>query len=185
MISRQEKARIIEQFKEKASRASIAAVTDFKGMPVEESTVLRAKLHEAGVDYQVVKNSLGRIGVSGTEHECLQEAFKQNCAVALGYDDPVSLAKTLVDFAKGSKFLEVKSASLQGKLLTPEQVQDLAKLPGREELLGKMLGTMNAHELRLFVRQHAARSALRPQGHRRAEERGLVNQFPEKEYFHG
>ncbi|MDK2955124.1 MAG: large subunit ribosomal protein [Desulfovibrionales bacterium] len=144
MISRETKAQIIEQFKEKASRASIAVVTDFKGMPVEESTTLRAKLHELDVDYQVVKNTLGRIGVSGTEHECLQGAFKQNCAVALGYDDPVALAKAIMEFAKGSKFLEVKSASLQGKLLTPEQVQELAKLPGREELLGKMLGTMNA-----------------------------------------
>jgi large subunit ribosomal protein L10 len=144
MITRREKAEIIERFNEKASRASIAVVTDFKGMSVEESTALRAQLREAGVDYQVIKNTLGRIGVNGTTHECLQDAFKENCAVALGYDDPVALAKALADFAKKSKKLTVKSASLEGKLLTPEQVQDLARLPGREELLAKTLGAMNA-----------------------------------------
>ncbi len=144
MITRREKAEIIERFKEKASRASIAVVSDFKGMSVEESTTLRAKLTEGNVDYQVIKNTLGRIGVSGTAHECLQDAFKENCAVALGYDDPVAAAKALVDFAKGSKVLKLKSASLEGKLLTAEQIQDLAKLPGREELLARLLGTMNA-----------------------------------------
>lgn len=143
-MNRQEKAQIIEGLKEKASKASIAVVTDFKGMTVEEMDSLRDKLFEVDVDYQVVKNTLARLALEGTDHAHLSEHFKENCAVALGYDDPVACAKVVANFAKDSKQFDLKFASLEGQYLDETAVKELAKMPSRPELLSSMLGTMQA-----------------------------------------
>ncbi|OBQ46520.1 50S ribosomal protein L10 [Halodesulfovibrio spirochaetisodalis] len=143
-MNRSEKAAIIERLKEKAEGASIAVVTDFKGLPVEEMTVLRDDLRKADGEYHVVKNTLARIAVTGGDHEVLADTFKENSAIALGFEDPVAVAKAVVEFAKKSKHLVVKHASLEGKLLTEAQLGELAKLPGKQQLLGMALGTMNA-----------------------------------------
>ena len=143
-MNRAEKAKIIDGLKEKADKASIAIVTDFHGLKVAELTPLRAKLHEAGCDYQVVKNTLARIAFTGTAHEPIGTRFKENCAVALGFDDPVAVAKALTEFAKTSKLFAIRHGSLEGKALSADQVSDLAKLPSKPELLARALGTMNA-----------------------------------------
>ena len=144
MKNRSEKAVIIEQDKEVASRASFAVVTDFKGMSVEELTGLRVALRAAGGEYHVVKNTLARIALADTEHSSISSSLKDNCAIALGFKDPVGVAKALTDFAKTNSKLEIRQASLDGKSLTPAQVADLAKLPSKEQLLAQALATMNA-----------------------------------------
>ncbi|GAB7023654.1 50S ribosomal protein L10 [Salidesulfovibrio brasiliensis] len=143
-MNRQEKAQIIENLKERASKASIAVVTDFKGLSVEEMDSLRDKLFEVDVDYQVVKNTLARLALEGTDHENLSEHFKENCAIALGYDDPVACAKALADYQKTSKKFALKFGSLEGKFLDETAVKELAKMPSKPELLSSMLGTMQA-----------------------------------------
>ncbi|NDV17959.1 50S ribosomal protein L10 [Pseudodesulfovibrio sp. JC047] len=143
-MNRQEKAQIIEQLHEKASRASIAVVTDFKGLSVEEMTILRAKCFEVGVDYQVVKNTLARLALKDTEHGELSEHLKENCAVALGYDDPVALAKALADFGKENKKFSMRFGTLEGQFLDSDSVTELSKMPSKPELLSSVLGTMQA-----------------------------------------
>jgi large subunit ribosomal protein L10 len=143
-MNRQEKAQIIEQLHEKAARASIAVVTDFKGLSVEEITQLRAKCYEVGVDYQVVKNTLARLALKDTDHGELSEHLKENCAIALGYDDPVALAKALADFDKTNKKFALRFGSLEGKFLDSDGVKELAKMPSKPELLSSVLGTMQA-----------------------------------------
>ena len=143
-MDRNGKAAIIEAFKANAEKASFAAITNFKGMTVEELTKLRVNIRQAGGEYHVIKNTLGRIAVTGTTHDVIKDKFHENTGVALGYDDPVAVAKCITEFAKGSQRFEVKNASLNGKDMTPEQVDALAKLPGREQLLAQLLGTMNA-----------------------------------------
>jgi large subunit ribosomal protein L10 len=143
-MNRQEKAQIIEQFHEKAARANIAVVTDFKGMTVEEMTDLRAKCFEVGVDFQVVKNTLARLALKDTDHGELSEQLKDNCAFALGYEDPVALAKVLTDFAKTSKQFELKFGCLEGKYLDADGIKELSKMPSKPELLSSVLGTMQA-----------------------------------------
>ncbi len=143
-MNRAQKADVVSQLKEKADRASIAVVTDFKGLKVEEMTELRARLRAAGVDYQVVKNTLARIAFQDSPHGQLSEKLKETCAVAFGYDDPVAAAKVLSDYAKTSKKFAFRFASLEGRFLDDESIKELAKLPGREELLAMLLGTMNA-----------------------------------------
>ena len=143
-MNRSEKAAIIEQIRSRAAAASIAVVTDFKGMSVEELTRLRVALRNAGGEYHVVKNTLARIALSDTAHAPIKDEFKDNCAIALGFDDPVAVAKALSEFAKTSKLLEVRHGSLEGKVLNSAQIEELAKLPSKEQLLGQLLGTMNA-----------------------------------------
>ncbi|WP_285905554.1 50S ribosomal protein L10 [Pseudodesulfovibrio pelocollis] len=143
-MNRQEKAQIIEQLHAKAARASIAVVTDFKGLSVEEITSLRAKCYEVGVDYQVVKNTLARLALKDTEHGGLSEHLKENCAIALGYDDPVALAKALSEFDRTNKKFALRFGSLEGQFLDGDGVRELAKMPSRPELLSSVLGTMQA-----------------------------------------
>ncbi|TVM18927.1 50S ribosomal protein L10 [Oceanidesulfovibrio indonesiensis] len=143
-MNRAEKAEVIEAIKAKADEARIAIVTDFKGLKVEETTALRVKLREAGVDYQVVKNTLARIAFTGGTHEVLSDKLKETCAVAFGYEDPVAAAKVLTEFSKGNKKFSIRFASLMGSYIEEKGVEDLSKLPGRQELLAKLLGTMNA-----------------------------------------
>ena len=143
-MNRSEKAALIAQIKAKADAASFVVVTDFKGMTVEELTRLRAKLYECGGEYLVVKNTLARIALTDGMHDSVKDMFKENCGIALTSQDPVAVAKAVSEFAKTSKLFTVRHASLEGKMLSAAQVDALAKLPGKQELLGQVLGTMNA-----------------------------------------
>ena len=143
-MNRSEKAALIAQIKAKADAASFLVVTDFKGMSVEELTRLRVKLYECGGDYLVVKNTLARIAHTDGMHDSIKDMFKENCGIAIATEDPVAVAKAVTEFAKSSKLFTVRHASLEGKTLTAAQVEDLAKLPGKQELLAHLLGTMNA-----------------------------------------
>ena len=143
-MNRSGKAAIIEAVKARADKASFAVITDFKGMTVEELTNLRVSLRNAGGEYLVVKNTLARIALTDGTHDAIKDNFHDNCGVAFGFDDPVAVAKALSDFAKQSKLFELRCASLDGKAMDAAQIDALAKLPGREQLLGQLLGTMNA-----------------------------------------
>ncbi|HZF62506.1 MAG: 50S ribosomal protein L10 [Desulfovibrio sp.] len=143
-MNRSGKAVIIEAVKARADKASFAVITDFKGMTVEELTNLRVSLRNAGGEYLVVKNTLARIALTDGTHNAIKDNFHDNCGVAFGFDDPVAVAKALSDFAKQSKLFELRCASLDGKAMDAAQIDALAKLPGREQLLGQLLGTMNA-----------------------------------------
>ena len=139
-MTRSEKAAVIEAIKANADRASFAVLTEFKGMTVEELTNLRVNLRKAGGEFYVVKNTLARIAFTGGTHDVVHD----NSAIALGFDDPVAVAKALSDFAKQSKLFQLRCGSLEGKEMSAEQVEALAKLPSKEQLLGQLLGTMNA-----------------------------------------
>ena len=144
MQTREQKAGIIDLIKDRADRASIAVVTDFKGLTVEEVTGLRVKLRENGVDYQVVKNTLARIALTDGPHDTIKERIKEQCAIAFGYEDPVAAAKALVDYAKVNKKFVIRFASLQGKVIDESGIKALSTLPSKPQLLAQMLGTMNA-----------------------------------------
>ena len=143
-MNRSQKSAIIEQLKAQAEAASFSVVTDFKGLSVEELTRLRVAIRESGNAYHVVKNTLARIAFSGSAHESIKDLFKENCGVALGAGDPVALAKVVSTFAKGSKKLVIKHGCLDGKPLTGTDVETLATMPSKPELIARALGTMNA-----------------------------------------
>ena len=143
-MNREEKQAVITEVSERLSRARAVVLTDFRGLKVEQMTEMRHQLREKGLDYMVVKNTLLRRAASGTATEALLEGLEGPNGMALGYADPVDLAKVLTEFAKTNPKLEVKKGLLEGKVITAAQVEALAKLPSREVLLAKLLGTMNA-----------------------------------------
>ena len=142
-MNRAEKKQVIEQLQDKANGASIALVTDFRGLKVEEMETLRARLREEGIHYQVVKNTLARLALEESPHAVIKDEFKDTCALALGYDDPVVAAKVLSKYAKENKKFSLRFGSYEGKALTAEEIEALSKLPGREQLLSMLLGTLN------------------------------------------
>ena len=134
----------IESIKEKISKAKVAVVSEYKGLSVDEITNLRRKLQKQGGDYTVTKNTLAKIAVKGTEYEVLTDCFKGPIALALGFEDEVSPAKVLANFIKEVKKGEILAAALDGKLLSADEANALAKLPSKEEIYAKMLGCIKS-----------------------------------------
>jgi large subunit ribosomal protein L10 len=143
-VNRAEKAQVIADLKDKVNKSNMTVVTDFRGMKVEQMERLRNELQKKEVEYQVVKNTLAGLAFKDTDHAIIHDKFQDCCAVAFIYDDPVASTKTIVDFTKKEKRLQLKFASFEGRYLDAKDLEELSKLPGREELLSKMLATMNA-----------------------------------------
>lgn len=143
-MDRTQKEQVVADLHEKLQRASAAILTDFKGMTVAEMTDLRDALASEKVEYQVVKNTLMRLASQDTGAALLEPLLKGTCAIAIGYGDPAIPAKIIKKFSKSNDKFKVKAGVLGQRLLNPDQVADLAELPPREELLAKLLGTLNA-----------------------------------------
>jgi large subunit ribosomal protein L10 len=143
-LDRTQKEQVVAELREKLQRASATVLTDFKGLTVAEMTQLRDALAAEQVEYQVVKNTLMRLASQGTEAAVLEPELKGTCAVAIGYSDPAVPAKIIKKFNKTNEKLKIKAGVLGPRLLDSGQVIALADMPSREELLGKLLGTMNA-----------------------------------------
>jgi len=135
---------VIAELHEKLQRASAAILTDFKGMTVAEMTDLRDALAAEQIEYQVVKNTLMRRASRDTGAAVLDPLVKGTCAVAIGYGDPAIPAKIIKKFNKTNEKLKIKAGALGKRFLDMDGVVALAELPPREQLLGKLLGTLNA-----------------------------------------
>lgn len=144
MPSKAFKSEKIEEIKEQVSKAKIAIVTDYKSYSVAEITDLRRQLQKENSDYTVVKNTLAKVAIQGTEYEPLAELLKDTVAVAFGYGDQVAPAKVLKEYFRKAKKGEIKGAVLDGKLFNAKEVNQLAELPSKEELYAKMLGSINS-----------------------------------------
>lgn len=138
------KKQIVQALKERLDRSKVVILTDYKGLNVATITDLRAKLREADVEFQVIKNNMLRRASEKTGVEPIKEYFKGPSAIALGYDDPVVVAKILSDFAKTNDKLEIKVGIMGGKVMDKDQIKALASLPSREVLLGTVLSAMIA-----------------------------------------
>lgn len=143
-MNKQSKEAVVAEFSGKLAEAKAAFLADYRGLTVEQANDLRRKLRAAGVEYRVVKNTLLRRAAKDTPAACLDEYLVGPTAIALAADDPVAPAKALVEFAKDSKVFELKAGMLDGKLLTLDDIRALSDLPSREQLLAKMLGSLNA-----------------------------------------
>lgn len=126
------------------TKAESIILTDYRGLNVAEITDLRRKLRESGVEYRVTKNTLTRFAAAKAGVEGLDPILIGPTAVAFGMEDAVMPAKILVEYAKANKTLEIKGGVLEGKAIDVGKVEYLAKIPSREELLAKALGSMQA-----------------------------------------
>jgi large subunit ribosomal protein L10 len=143
-LNRDQKTEIINALNETFSKAKFAVVADYRGLKVTELEKLRKNLRENDAQVQVAKNTLLRIAVKGTAYENLGEFFSGTTAVAVGFNEPVGPSKVLTAFAAEFNAFSIRTAVLDGTLLSADDVIALSKLPSREELLAKLLGTMNA-----------------------------------------
>ncbi len=143
-MNRDEKVGRVQALNETFSKAKFAVVTDYRGLKVTELEKLRRELRQNDAFIQVAKNTLLKLAVKGTEFEDLGESFTGTTAIAFSFEEPVGTAKVLSEFAKENEALKIRTAVMEGKVLTVEDVSSLAKLPSKEQLLGQLCGVLQA-----------------------------------------
>ncbi len=142
-LSLEDKKAVVEQVSGVLSDCQTAIVAEYRGLTVEKMTSLRREAREAGVFLRVVKNTLARRAVKDSDFECLDEHLVGPLALAAS-QDPVAAAKVLAGFDKANEAFSIKIGAMSGSLLSIEDINALAKLPGREELLATLVGAMQA-----------------------------------------
>lgn len=138
------KKAIVNEIKEKLEKASSAVLVDARGLTVEQDTVLRKQLREAGVDYKVYKNTMMNFAVADTQFEGLKDYFAGPSAIAISYEDPTTAAAIINKFMKNAKALEFKAGVIEGTCYDAEGMKQIAGIPSREVLLSKLLGSFQA-----------------------------------------
>ena len=135
------KVEAVEELRGIFSRAKSAVVANYQGIDAQGITALRVHMRNRSVDFRVVKNTLARRAAKDTSLEVLGEDFKGPVSILVGFEDVVAPAKALADFAKSgaTKSPEIICGVVEGKKVSPEEVQALAELPSREELISQML----------------------------------------------
>ncbi len=140
----EDKKAIVAEVNEAASSALAAVLADYHGLTVEQMTDLRKRARESGVYLRVVRNTLLKRAVEGTEYECIQTALIGPTILAFSQEDPGSAARLVQDFAKENKQLEVKALSVGGQLLAADQIDVLAKLPTKDQAISMLMSVMQA-----------------------------------------
>lgn len=146
----QQKEAVVAEVAAQVAKAQAIVLAENRGMPVSDMTQLRAKARASGVYFRVVKNTLVRRAVAGTPFEKLSDKMVGPLIYGMSAD-PVAAAKVLNAFAKDNDKLVLKAGAMAGNVLDQDGVKALASLPGREELLATLLGTMQA-PITQFVR---------------------------------
>jgi large subunit ribosomal protein L10 len=143
-LNRTEKEQTVASLARGFSDATFVSLVAFKGLNVPQISSLRHELRAAGTEFRVVKNTLARRAIKGTDLEKIEEHFSGSTAVAMTNQDPAAPAKILAKFAKDYPAVEVRIGVLSGKPLSKENINSLSKLPPREVLLSMLLGTLKA-----------------------------------------
>jgi large subunit ribosomal protein L10 len=143
-VTRAEKVTELNQLEGVFKGADAAILIDYRGINVPQVTELRAQLRKAKAGYKVVKNSLAKRALKGTDYEPLGAHFEGTTAVAFTEEDPVAMAKTLTTFMKNAPTLQIKAAVVQGQAIQAAQVTELANMPGKPELYAKLLFLLQA-----------------------------------------
>lgn len=137
-----EKQAVVAEVAEIASSAHSAIAAVYTGLTVEEMTDLRAEARKAGVYLRVVKNTLARRAMEGTDFACMKEGLTGPLILAFSREEPGSAARVIRDFAKGHEKLEVKLVSIGGRLLAPAEIETLAKMPTYDEAVSRLMSVM-------------------------------------------
>ena len=138
-----EKKEVVAEISARVAKAQAIVIAEYRGLPVENVTQLRAQARASGVYLRVLKNTLARRAVQGTPFEKLADKMVGPLAYGIS-EDPVAAAKVLHAYAKGNDKLVIKGGAMPGQVMSAKEVGALATLPSREELLAKLLGTMQA-----------------------------------------
>ena len=152
MKTKAQKQKDLDALAEQFKQAHAAILVSFKNMTVAKDQELRNQLREAGVTYSVVKNTLARKAATGTPLEPMSDQFKGVTAVALSTTDPVGLSKAMAKFTKANPdIFSFKVGLVEGKVVELKEIEAIASLPSREELISKVLFLINAQAQRLVT----------------------------------
>jgi large subunit ribosomal protein L10 len=152
MKTKARKQKDLETLSEEFKQAKAAMLVGFKGLTVAKDQELRNQLREAGLTYAVVKNTLARKAAVGTALEQASDQFKGVTAVALSREDPVNLSKAIAKFTKANPdIFTFKAGIVEGKVVALKDVEAIASLPSKEELVSKVLFLVNCQAQRLVT----------------------------------
>ena len=135
---------IVQAIAEEIKDAQSVVLVDYRGLTVAQDTELRKQLREAGVVYKVYKNTMMKRAFEGTEFEGLENCLEGPSAMAVSKDDATAPARILCKFAKDAPALELKGGVVEGNVYDVAGLTELSKIPSREELLSKLLGSMQS-----------------------------------------
>lgn len=153
-LNLQEKEALVAEISEQVARSQTIVLAEYRGISVADITVARANARKAGVYFHVLKNTLARRAVQGTQFEALADNMVGPLVYSMS-EDPVAAAKVVADFAKTNSNMVIKAGAMSGKMMNPDEVKVLAAIPSRDELIARLMATMNATTAK-FVRTLAA-----------------------------
>lgn len=135
---------IVKEIAEYIDGAQSAVVVDYRGLTVAEDTQLRKQMREANIVYKVYKNTMINFAIKGTEFEALSETLEGPTAIAISKDDATAPARLLAKFSKTAPKLEMKGGVVEGNFYDAEGIKAVANVPSREELISKLLGSLQS-----------------------------------------
>jgi large subunit ribosomal protein L10 len=139
------KVELVSELRELVGQTKAAILTDYRGLSVAELTDLRKKLREVDAEYRVVKNTLFKLAAGDSMPISeMSEHLSGPTAIGFAKSDPVAVAKILLDYARDHKAMSVKAGVMDGRVLSPAQVEALSKTPPRDVLLSMMLGSLQS-----------------------------------------
>jgi large subunit ribosomal protein L10 len=143
-MARPEKERLVTEIKDKLTSAEGVYLTDFKGLNVEEISDLRNQLRQASIEFKVVKNTLARISVNQAGYDDLIKYLDGPTAMAFCLSESTVGAKILTEFQKKNSKLELKACIFEGQVIDKNRIDEIAKLPAREQIIAQTMGTISA-----------------------------------------
>lgn len=155
MKKRSEKQQDLDKLKGELAKVSTVILTTFQGITVQDDTKLRRSVQAAGGSYKVVKNTIAERAASGTPAEKLLTNLKGTNSIAFTNTDPVALAKALTKIAKDVPAFQFRAGVVEGRVISIAEIQQLANLPSKEELIGKIMFLLNAPAQRIAVALNA------------------------------
>ena len=135
---------IVEEISANIKDAQSVVVVDYRGLTVEQDTQLRKAMREAGITYKVYKNTMMNFAFKGTEFESLAPVLEGPSAIAISRDDATAPARVIAKFAKDAPALEIKAGVVEGTFYDASGMQAIATIPSRDELLSKLLGSLQS-----------------------------------------
>ena len=135
---------VVEEISASIKDAQAVVLVNYRGLTVEQDTVLRKELREAGITYKVYKNTMMNFAFQGTDCETLAKHLEGPNAIAISSDDATAPARILAKFAKTAPALELIAGVVEGTYYDEKEIKALANVPSREELLGKLLGSIQS-----------------------------------------
>lgn len=151
MKTKAQKQQDVDVLKSEFAKTNHAFVVHYQGIPVDKDWELRKQAREANFSYRVIKNTLAQIAVEGTPLESLKDQFVGPTAIAYNENDPVTIAKVLSKFAKENPKFTFKAGVVEGRAIAVKDIDAVASMPSKEELISKIMFLLNSGAQRMAV----------------------------------